>query len=329
MRVKRSVYTRNQYQFSLPVRYGYLEPMGLVSITTSSAWCPATNNTLAITNKAVRITKMTDNPDGTYDVVCEDYAFGVQQPSTFNKATSMAVVGVNQYADPGNSEAVVFVAPSRLSGYYQNQIWVGAAGANEDWGGCSVYASMDGLKYTQLGSVESPSRLGTLAAVFPIGTDPDTTDSLVVNLVPGSAALESGTQADADQGNTLCYVDGEVISYSACAVTGADQYTAGTYIRRGVMGSTEAAHAAGAPFLRLDDSVLKYTYDPSWAGMTVYLKFQSFNRFGNSAQDLSTLTPVTFNVSSTAAFTTVNSTTGALTLVRAAYTAGIHTALAS
>ena len=296
MRVKRNVYTRNTYEFSLPFRFGYLEPMGIVSVTANSAWNSTTNNTLQLVNRPVRITKMVDNPDGTYDVTCEDYVWGVQQPSIFSKTTAMAVAQANQFADPGNTQAVVFEATSRLTQYAGNQMWIGANGADENWGGCNVWASMDGDKYTQLGTIEGQARLGTLAAALPTGSDPDTADSLVVNLVPGSAGLESGTQADADQGNTLCYVDGELIAYSACAITGTDQYTAGTYLRRGQMGSSIGAHAAGSNFMRLDTAVLKYTYDPSWYGKTVYLKFQSFNRFGNSAQDMSTLTPVMFTV---------------------------------
>jgi hypothetical protein len=48
--------------------------------------------------------------------------------------------------------------------------------------------------------------------------------------------------------------------------------------------------------MRLDGSVFKYTYDPSWAGKTVHLKFQSVNAYGNSAQDLSTLNAVSFTI---------------------------------
>jgi hypothetical protein len=288
MRVKRSVYLRNQYKFKLPFWFGYLEPMDIVAITTGNPW--STENPIALVQHPARITKIVDNPDGTYDVTCEDYIWGIHQPSAYNKNTAAGAVQANQYADPGNTEAVVFEAPSRLTGYKGNQLWIGAAGAIEDWGGCNVLASVDGTKYTTIGTIETAARLGAIGAALSSGADPDTTDSLIINLVPGSVGLESGTTADADQNNTLCYVDGELISYSACAATAADQYTADTYIRRGQMGSAVAAHASGAPFMRLDSAVMQYTYDPSWAGKTVYLKFQSFNRFGNSVQDPSTLT---------------------------------------
>jgi hypothetical protein len=124
----------------------------------------------------------------------------------------------------------------------------------------------------------------------------DTWDSLVVDIVDNAAPLDAGTTADADVGNTLCVVDSEIISYSACALTGTNRYTAGGYLRRGQKGSSVAAHGVGAPFLRLDDAVFKYTFDAGWSGKTIYLKFQSFNRFGNSAQDLSALTASPVNL---------------------------------
>ena len=109
------------------------------------------------------------------------------------------------------------------------------------------------------------------------GSDPDTSTSIVVDLVENSAALEAGTTDDADKSVTQCYVDGELISYSASTATGQDQWTLGTYLRRGQMGTANTAHAAGSPFVRLDQSIFKFTYDPTSAGKTLFFKFQSVN----------------------------------------------------
>jgi hypothetical protein len=293
MRVKRNVYTRNTYTFSLPFRFGHLEPLGVISLTTNSAWSNANNNTIQLVRQPVRITKIIDNPDGTYDVTCEDFIFGTQQPGLNNKGTGSGNAPPNQYADPGNtSVALLIPTPQLAGGFNLNQLWIGAAGQTDNWGGCNIWASTDGLKFGQIGTIEGPARLGTLSAIFPTGSDPDTTNSLVVNLVDNAAPLEAGTSADADLGNTLCVVDGELIAISASVLTGIDQYTAGTYIRRGQKGSSIAGHSVGAPFLRLDSSIFKYTFDPAWSGEVVYLKFQSFNFFGNSIQDLSTVTAI-------------------------------------
>jgi hypothetical protein len=295
MRVKRLVYIRNSYEFTLSYRYSYLEPMDVVYITTSSSWAVNLNNeNLNVVSLPVRITKIVDNPDGTLDFECEDYPFGVHEPTIYNKGLSLAEAQPNKFADPGNSEVVIFEATSRLTGFQGNQIWIGALGISSYWGSCNVLASMDGDKYVPLGTIRLAARLGELGAALPSGSDPDTAHSLVVDLAENSNMLESATMADADINNTLCFVDGELISYSACSVTGVNRCTATGYMRRGQMGSTIGAHAAGSLFMRLDNAVFKYTYDPSWYGKTVFLKFQSVNIFGNSAQDPSTLTPVEF-----------------------------------
>jgi len=297
MRVKRNVYTRNTYSFSLPVRFAFLEPMDIVNITTSSPWAAGSNNeNLAVVQLPVRITKIVDNPKGTLDITAEDYPFGVNNATVFNKATSASAPLPSVFDDPGDTSAVFFEATSRLTAYAGNQIWIGAAGKNSAWGGCNVFASMDGTTYKQIGTINAAARLGTLHATFSSGSDPDTSDALVMDLIENSRPLEAGTTGDADQDNTLTYVGGELVSYSACSITGHEQYTADTYIRRGRMGTAAASHSAGAPVLRIDEAVFKYTFDPSWVGKTVSLKFQSFNVYRNSPQDLASVTAVSITI---------------------------------
>lgn len=297
IRVKRMVYTRNGWNFALPFNYSYLEPMDVVPITTDSVWNGGNSNVnLGVVNKLVRIIKVVDNPGAEgLQITAEDYPFGVHQPTIYNKDLASGETQQNLFANPGDSEVVLFEATNRLTGFAGNEIWMGATGG-KDWGACNVLVSQDGTTYQQVGTIDVRARLGVLDSTFANGADPDTTHSLVVDLAVNSEALESGTSTDADSGNTLCFVDGEIIAYSAATLTGQDQYTLGTYIRRAQRGSVASSHAAGGLFLRLDDTVFKYTYDPSWAGQTLHFKFQSVNAFGNATQDPSTLTPVSFTV---------------------------------
>lgn len=294
LRVQRNVYVRNTYTFSLSHRYSDLEPMDIVSLTTSSSW--SLDNRLQISGMLARIRKVVDNPDGTLDIEAEEYMFGTNQPALFNKGASSGSLLSNGFASPGNAEVVLFEPPSALVGYPGNQIWMGACGVTADWGSCNIYASLDGDTYKSIGTIETPARLGVLVSALAAGADPDTSDSLVVALATGSAGLDGGTNADADAGTTMCFVDSELLSYSSCAVTGPNQYTMSGYLRRGQKGSTRAAHSVGSNFLRLDNAIFKYTYDTSWIGKTVYLKFQSVNAYGNSAQDLSQLTPLAYTI---------------------------------
>ncbi len=300
LRLKHGTYIRNRYEFSLPFNYSYLEPMDLVTITTSSVWAQGLNNTnLGVTNLPVRITKIEDDPTTGIKIEAEDYPFGAGQPTLFNKGQSAAEIVSNAYSDPGTSEVVLFEAAGRLVGYGGNQIWIGACGTSRDYGSTNVWASQDGVNYVQVAQLEHPAVIGSLAAVFPAGSDPDTTDSLVVALVENAGALASGTTQAADNDTMLCYVDGEVISYSAAAITGQNTYTLNGYIRRGQLGTSSSSHAVGSLFMRLDGSIFKYTYDPTWQGKTIYFKFQAVNNFGNNPQPLTNLTALSFNISST------------------------------
>lgn len=66
------------------------------------------------------------------------------------------------------------------------------------------------------------------------------------------------------------------------------------YTRRGVFASPIAAHGAGAQFLRLDDAVFSYAFDPSLVGKTLHFKFCSFNLVGQMQEALSDVTDYTF-----------------------------------
>jgi hypothetical protein len=296
MRVKRLTGIWNEYAFQVPFAYSYLEPGDILEITTSSLWAAGTNNLqLGIIDLPVRVSKIVDNPDGTLDFTCEDYQAPALLPVIYSKSVSQGTT-VNVMQQPGDTAVVMFEATSRMTGFQGNTIIIGACGESANWGGCNVLVSQDGSTYLQVGTIKSAARLGTLASNFGSGSDPDTVNTLVVTLEPNAGGLDAGTTTDADSGNTLCYVDDEIIAYSAASCTGSNQYTMGTYIRRGLMNSTIAAHSAGALFLRLDQSVFKYQYDPTWAGQTLYFKFQSFNLYGNAAQPLSSLAVVTFTV---------------------------------
>ena len=297
MRVKHGTYVRNQYKFKLPYTYSYLEPMDLITISTTSAWALGLNNVnLGMVNNPVRILKIVDDGEKGLSITCEDYPWGAHLPVLYNKGISSADVLVNMFADPGNAEAVLFEATSRMTQGKGNQIWIGVNGAGADYGYCNVWCDLlsGGSKYTQIATIKQQARLGVLYSAFASGSDPDTTNSLVVTMAENCGALDVGTDTDADLGNTACMVDGEIISYSACAVTGQNTYTMNGYIRRGMYNSPVGSHSAGTLFLRLDGSVFKFQYDPAWAGQTVNFKFQAVNSFGLNAQSLSSLTPVSF-----------------------------------
>ena len=304
LRVKRMVNIRNTYVFTLPFTFSYLEPMDIVTISSSSVWNTTPGNVnLNLVNAPVRIQKIVDDPVEGLNIEAEDYPYGVGQPVLFNKGIASGIPVVNAFDAPGSAEVVMFEATGRLTGNTGNQIWIGALGTSSKWGGCQVWVSRNGTDYKQVGTIENPARIGELAAIFPSGSDPDTGDALIVNMVENSGPLDAGTDSDADSGVTLCFVDGELISYSSCTISGPSQFTMSQgapsvagYIRRGQLGSAISSHGIGGLFMRLDKAIFQYTYDPTWAGQELYFKFLSFNQFKNSVQGLEDVDATTFTV---------------------------------
>jgi hypothetical protein len=135
--------------------------------------------------------------------------------------------------------------------------------------------------------------------------------TLSVDLTESFGMLQGGTAADSDNFNTLCWVDGELVSYETATLTGAYQYDLSGEMNRGVYGTPISDHPIGAPFLRLDESVFIYDFDPTWAGTDIWLKFTSFNYFGQSEQSLAAVTAYPFHVPGLA-IGAINKATGLL-----------------
>lgn len=297
------------FEFSLPDIYSYLEPGDLATLTTSSSWATTNNVNLNCVKRPVRILKVVDNPnkDGL-QLTAEDYPYGAHLPTIYNKQISAGTTPVNLFAYPGSSEVVMVEASSQLTGYDGWEIWIGANGQSNTYGTTNVFVSVNGGDYEMIGTVNSQGRLGVLDSTFATGSDPDTVNSLVVDLADNCPALDPATSTDADNHVTLLFVDGEIVSYSASTVTGQNQYTLGTYLRRGLYGTPITSHSAGGLVLRLDNTVLKYQYPPQWIGQTLLFKFQAVNAFGNNPQDLSSLTPVSFTITGSGSGTIDQST---------------------
>jgi hypothetical protein len=160
--------------------------------------------------------------------------------------------------------------------------------ADPNWGGAFVWISTDGNTYGQIGTAQAPSRQGVLTAALPAppGANPDTLDTLSVSLIVSGGQLASGTNADAQNGVTLCLVDNELLAYAGATLTGTNAYNL-SYLYRGLYGTAAVAHSSGAPFTRIDSAVFQYNLPAGLIGVPLFLKFQSFNIFGQSVEDLS------------------------------------------
>src|SRR5216683_4847597 len=216
---------------------------------------------------------------------------GVGTATLYPKLTT-AGSGFNMLVAPGNTNApIIFEPPAGLSGG-DLEVWLIASGG-ANWGGCEVWVSSDGNTYALAGTLYRGARQGVLSAALPSHADPDTADTLSVDLTESQGQMLSGTTADADNFVTLCYCDGELISYRTATLTVAHKYDL-TYLRRGVYGTPIGAHSTGAGFARFgpnDPSLFKYVYPASFIGQTIHVKLPAFNIFGQALQGLAGLTP--------------------------------------
>lgn len=195
--------------------------------------------------------------------------------------------------------------------------------STQPYAGCVVMISTDGgATYNPITGDNATSTIvgnQDMGAVyninFPSNSDPDSTDTLDVDLTESGGSLSSFTTAQRDSFTpSLCYLEGggtvvngsgvtltipyELISYATAALVSTSKYTiAGptTAIRRGVYNTPVAVHNIASKFSFLEDSlVFKWNLPSTYIGQTLYFKFLSFNTIGGVLQPLTSATPYTF-----------------------------------
>ncbi len=228
---------------------------------------------------------------------------------TFTVAPFQVATTPNQYAAPGNVNTPAIVEPSSaFTGGVAKLIVAASGGAN--WGGCQVLVSFDGTDYSLIGEITAPARQGVLTANLATygGANPDNVHTLAVDCSQSLGAPTTVSNADAQANRTLSLIaaqptltggayvvptNGELLSFGAVSATGT--YTANlTYLERGQFGSAVGAHSTGDQFTLLnvagsDGTSISYALPAQYIGVPIYIKLCSFNVFGNSLQDPSTV----------------------------------------
>jgi hypothetical protein len=290
--LQRGLYIRNTYEFRLSAEFCLLDPMDLVSLT---------DPLLGLNATVVRITDIEEADDGTLSITAEEFPQGVATSVAYPvQAKSNGVPAADVTPNSVNSPLIIEPPPSLSGG--STQLWIGASAQNADpnWGGCIVWASLDGISYSEVSAIAVPARQGVLSASLAAyaGSAPDNANTLAVDLTESGGTLQTTNSAAAAAGVTLCYVDGEYLAYTTATLTATSKYNL-TALYRGLGGSTPGAHAMGASFCLLDSAILKYDVPNAEIGQTVYLKFQSINIFGGAAQDISTCAAYPYQIQGT------------------------------
>ncbi|MFT4097056.1 MAG: phage tail protein [Rhodoblastus sp.] len=286
---QRALYVRTHYRFRLDARFCLLDPMDVVTITTSR-----------LTLKLVRIVEIEENDEGDLDILAEDLTIGVSTPGP--NITMGALAGDNAATPASPVDAVLIYEPPLALTNGAAQLWLGASGgtagvADPQWGGCIVHASVDGgVTYTQIARIAAPLAQGVTTGALADASGFDTVNTVGVDMAESAQALLSTTDPNAQAGvANLALIGSELIAFATATLTATNRYTL-SRLQRGAFGSTHAAHAAGEAFAQLDNAA-KIDLPPQYINAPVKFKFQSFNIYGEGLQDISACTPFDYTPS--------------------------------
>jgi|SRR5579864_237661 len=297
---------RKALKFKLPAPHCLWTPMDLLLASE-----PGLGNTPV----PFRFTKLTENPDFSWDCEGDPFIYGASAPiipSVAGTPQAPNNVPVATNVDPGTvNTPIIFEAIPAISSL--PQIWFALSGSSQFYGGCHVYLSTDGgSTYNLVGTAGGSNNMGvTYSADYPNHADPDATDTLNVDLTESLGALTSFTTGQRDEFQSLCLltpggtvalasgqtltIPYELVAYATATLSSANKYALPPTIRRGVFGTPTADHPIGSNFSFLNDGfIFKLNMQQSWIGQTLHFKFTAFNVYGQAEQALSAVTDYTF-----------------------------------
>lgn len=259
------LYAKTQYTFRLDWAFCALEVGDLVTLTDKSC---------QLDHQIVVITSVNEAADGQLELTAEGKPAGTYAPAKYNvHENERPFVDYNQEA-PSVNDVAIFQTVGDVGG---NQIFVGV-NAPSGWGGCSVWVSDNDQSYQRIGNISQQARMGRTKYGF-------AQNGNFCNVTINQGVLKSGTHIDAERGNTLCWVNGEALSYENVEVHPNNWFTLRGLVR-GQYGTSAINHNADERFVRVDEALFRYPYRKEDIGKTIYLKFTSMNLFGSNEQGL-------------------------------------------
>lgn len=265
-------YERTQYTFKLDWSLCRLEVGDLVRLTDENS---------GIYEQVAVINGITEGTDGCLTVTAISRAPGDYPAAKYNvHANDRPYIDYNKTAP--DTIPVIFQPPADLTADGL-ELWIAAKGKADGWGGCVVYVSDDNTNYRTVGQIAGSARCGKLMhPLSPMPNHPSGNQAIVTC----NDQLISGTLQDAERKNTLCWVDGECMSYMTATLQSSGAWLLSGLIR-GQCNTTVRMHAKDTDFVRLDNSVFKVPFTKEDIGKKIYIKFCSYNIFGAGNQDLS------------------------------------------
>lgn len=265
---RKNKYERNQYTFKLGWAFCRLEVGDLVTLTD-----PA----IGLEKVVCCINSVTEDKNGALTITAVSRAQGDYSAAVYDvHENERPFLDFN--FEPGNIDYPVMFQPDAQLMHNDNEIWIAVKGQNTNaWGGCNIWVSDNNVNYRQVAKVEFAARIGTLASAL---TAEATSLEVAID-----GELISGTEQDAERGNTLLWIDGESLSYATATLLANGNYQLDGLVR-GQYGTLAKAHKANEFVVRCDEALVKPTFLDEDIGKTIYFKFTSFNIFGSNEQSL-------------------------------------------
>lgn len=265
-------YGKNLYTFKLDWAFCRLEVGDLVRLTDEDS---------GIYQQVAIVNSITEETNGCLTVDAVSRAQGNYSAAQYDvHATDRPYIDYNKQAP--DTVPVIFQPPADLTADGL-ELWIAVKGKVDGWGGCTVYVSDDNTNYRTVGQIAGSARCGKLMQpLSPMPNHPSGNQAMVTC----NDQLISGTLQDAERKNTLCWIDGECMSYINANLQASGAWLlSGLY--RGQCNTEVRLHAKDTDFVRLDNSVFKVPFTKEDIGKKIYLKFCSYNIFGAGQQDLS------------------------------------------
>lgn len=265
----------NQYQFQLDWKYSRLECGDLLRISCDS---------INLSNQVVMVSEITESKDGIITVTALKRSDGRYSEAPYSIDDNYIYQDFN--VEPSNTRVMFLTPPSDLVTSANGlEIWIGLQGETSSWGGCDVFVSDKDGEYSQAGTQGVSSIFGKIGTAMTASST--TVDVTFSN--PETVELLAGSEFDAQNGNTLIWVNGECMSYtSATLLSGKNKYRLSGLIR-GQYGTKAVAHSVNDAVAVLDGGMYVLPLTKHYQGKTLYFKFPSFNVFKANNQSINDL----------------------------------------
>jgi len=285
----RNISVRNTYRFTLSWEYALLEPMDIVTLTQAG---------MNLSQLPVRIVSITENDQGLLEIEAEEFLLGAQWAVQLPQISNQGYQPNGYVTPPIVNTPIIFEPPYALVNTQGAQVSILTNGDPATFGGANIWLSTDGTTYYQIGAIGNQAIVGFVDTYLPTygGTNPDNVNTLYVDISQGQGAMYSVSGTDAANGQSLCYVGGELIGYSNATLVSAGRYAL-TGLYRGMYGSSVSAHAINAPFGKYDNATFSYLLPTNfYEGQVVYFKFTSFNPQSQMELSLASVTPYVYTI---------------------------------